>query len=516
MSLRQPQLRNLARSGRTALIGAVLLSAVALAGMTCRSEDDQPPPTTPVAPVVPVAATGLEAMSGRAKTLDETGPANHERFIALSVGEYHNCALREDGRALCWGEDTQGQLAAPVDEQFVAISAGTDHSCGLRAGGSALCWGRWEYRGTRATSMLDERLVAISSGGYHVCGLREDGTAICWGTRPGDRIDQWSPPGETFIAIFSMAAHSCGIRPDGSTHCWNNGLKFQAPEPTRREHLASLSRGNLCDLNVPGEIVCLDWYGGPPYDVLPGEKLRYMGSSWDWGYRGFICGIRPDGSAACSPVTPDSDQDWYIPKIPSTQRFLDIGTGIEHACGLLADGSIRCWGSNLYGQAMPPPTQPGPPPAPPSEVICNPGVVIEKGSGCKMPDFTKTRVRRFAVAADGLGIVYEKENDLYETRYVSIDISFAAIPVQVSDGWFKVDESSGYGAGSSCEGSGNVRDLSTSSTLGQFAYASDSVASIQPPPSTRCTVLAARADVNGNWIIEKALVWEGRKRGLSG
>ena len=97
---------------------------------------------------------------------------------------------------------------------------------------------------------------------------------------------------------------------------------------------------------------------------------------------------------------------------------------------------------------MPPPTQPGSPAAPPGDLICSSGVVIAKGSGCKMPEFTKTRVRGFAVAADGLGIVYEKGNKLYETRYVSIDISFAAIPVQVGDGWFKVDETSGYGAGS--------------------------------------------------------------------
>ena len=509
-------MRNLARSGRSAIIGAAILSVFALAAMTCTSADDQPPSTTPVAPVVPVAAVGLEAMSGRAQTLDGTAPANRERFIALSVGEHHNCALREDGRALCWGEDTQGQLAAPVDEQFVAISAGAEHTCGLRSDGAALCWGRWGYRGYRATSLLDEQLVALSSGGYHACALREDGTAICWGTYSGAYIERWSPPGETFVAIFSMAAHSCGIRPDGSTHCWNNGLKFQAPQPSRRENLASLSRGNLCDLNVPGNIVCLDWYGGPDYDVLPGEKLQYMGGSWDVGYRGFICGIRPDGSAGCSAVSPESDQDWYIPKIPSTQRFLDIGAGKDHACGLLADGSIRCWGSNLYGQAMPPPTQSSPPAAPTGDLICNSGVVIAKGSGCKMPEFTKTRVRGLAVAADGLGVVYEKENEVYETRYVSIDISFDANPVQVRDGWFKVDEASGHGAGSGCEGSGSAQDLLMSPTPGQVVYASNILARAPPPPATRCIVLAARSDTNGNWIIEKALVWEGRNRGLAG
>jgi len=508
--------RNLARFGRAAIAGVVLASAMALTGMTCAPADEPQPPPTPTATLAPVAATGLEAMSGRPVTLEATGSANRERFIALSVGEYHNCALREDGRALCWGQNSSYQLSVPSNEVFVAISAGADHTCGLRQDGAAICWGRWGYQGPMATSLLDERFVAISSGEYHACGLREDGTAICWGTYSGAYIERWSPPRETFVAIFSMAAHTCGIRTDGSSHCWSNNLKLRAPQPARRDNLVSLSRGTLCDLDISGDIICLDWDQGPDNDVLPGEKLRYMGGSWDVGYRGFICGIRPDGSAACSPVSSDSDQDWHIPKIPSTQSFLDIGAGKDHACGLLADGSIRCWGSNFDGQAMPPPTQPGASPAPPGDVICNSGVVIVKGSGCKMPEFTETKVRGFAVAADGLGIVYKKANEIYETRYVSIDISFAANAVQVNDGWFKVDETSGHGAGSGCEGYGHAKDLLMSPTQGHFVYASNVVTRAIPPPATRCIVLAARADTNGNWIIEKSLVWEGRKRGLAG
>ena len=216
--------------------------------------------------------------------------------------------------------------------------------------------------------------------GLHVCGLREDGVTVCWGKYGGDYIRPWSPSMHNFIAIFSQSYHTCGIEADGSSLCWINGLT-EPSKPARQQGFAALSRSGLCDLDFSGEITCLDWYGGPVYYVLPGERLRYMGSSWDSGHRGFICGIRPDGSAACSPVSRDSDLDWHIPTIPSTQKFLDIGAGHDHACGLLADGSIKCWGSNFKGEGLPPPTQPGPPPAPSSDVICNPGVLIVKGSG---------------------------------------------------------------------------------------------------------------------------------------
>ena len=511
----------LARFGRAAIAGIVMLSALALAGMTCTREDE-PPPATPTAPVVPVAAVGLDAMSGRAFTLEGTGSPDRERFIALSVGRFHNCALREDGRALCWGWDSDERLEVPGGERFVAVSAGDYHTCGLRADGAALCWGRWSHQGLAATSVLDEQFVAISSGAGHACGLREDGMAICWGQGPGSNVERWPIPSDTFIAIFSPESGPCGIKADGAAVCWSirddrysqsfgwtkeKGLASLLPEfgLTEEQGLASLSRGGRCSLKISGEIICPepDVAGA---DVLPGERLRYMGSSWNPGHRGFVCGIRPDGSAACWPVKPTSDHDWNIPKIPSTQKFLDIGAGHDHACGLLADGSIKCWGDNFEGEGTPPPTQPGPTPAPPSDVICNPGVVIAKGSGCKFPEFTKMQVRRFAVAADGLGIVYGEADEVYQTRYVSIDISFNGNADYVDDGWYRLTD---FGE-VRCEGAGSVEDTYRRSLFN--APPNSVVVIIPPPPDTKCTVLAARADENGDWIIDKAMVWERESR----
>ena len=527
-----------------------MLSALALAGMTCTSADESPP-TTPVAGVAPVAAMGLDAMPGRAVKLAGTAPADRQRFIALSVGENHNCALREDGRALCWGEHQSGQLLAPGDERFVAISAGKNHSCGLREDGAALCWGRWSHQGPAATSLLDQRFVAISSGGEHTCGLRENGMAICWSQAPSGDTKRWPILSDTFIAVFSLGSGSCGIRADGAAVCWDigidsvnqsigwtkeYGLVHQYKEFGLNEErgLASVSRGGQCSLKISGELSCPERkpdVANP--DVLSDERLKYMGGSWDRDTRGFICGVRPDGSAVCWILGQRSEQDWNIPMIPASQKFLDIGAGEDHACGLLADGSIKCWGSNHHGQGVPPTSQTSPTPMPPNEVICKPGIMIVKGSGCSLPKDTEAEMRRFAVTADGLGVVYGEADEIYETRHVSISVSFFGRPVPVRDGWFRLN-SNRRSDGARCEGAGtraisemvlSARPSPSAETRGVVADvprdrvpvytflsanadAGDFVAKTLPAAYTECIVFAARADADGNWIVDKTLVWE--------
>ena len=72
-----------------------------------------------------------------------------ESLSAISIGVVHTCALRLDGRPVCWGigYDTHTQSAKQSEfetissQSFVAISSGQRHVCVLRADGAALCWG---------------------------------------------------------------------------------------------------------------------------------------------------------------------------------------------------------------------------------------------------------------------------------------------------------------------------------------------------------------------------------------
>jgi len=68
------------------------------------------------------------------------------RFTAIATGEYHTCAIREDGTLWCWGENRRGQLGrAPggvsLPEKvgssggWLDVAAGTEETCARRKDG---------------------------------------------------------------------------------------------------------------------------------------------------------------------------------------------------------------------------------------------------------------------------------------------------------------------------------------------------------------------------------------------
>jgi alpha-tubulin suppressor-like RCC1 family protein len=69
------------------------------------------------------------------------------------AGQMHTCSRTRDGRALCWGRNSNGQLgdgtqddrSSPVQVRgaagFAALQAGGGHTCGITSSGDAYCWG---------------------------------------------------------------------------------------------------------------------------------------------------------------------------------------------------------------------------------------------------------------------------------------------------------------------------------------------------------------------------------------
>ena len=59
----------------------------------------------------------------------------------ISAGFRHNCGVRPDGSAECWGDNAQGQATAPAGT-FAQVSGGSSHSCAVTGVGDLMCWGR--------------------------------------------------------------------------------------------------------------------------------------------------------------------------------------------------------------------------------------------------------------------------------------------------------------------------------------------------------------------------------------
>ncbi len=133
----------------------------------------------------------------------------------VSVGRRHICALLDGGKVRCWGWNNKGQLGqgntdnvgddeTPASVPPVQLSGpakqvvtGALHSCALLEDGKVQCWGDNKFGqlgyghthpvGDKAppksmgTVYLGEAATAIAAGSYHTCALLDGGQVRCWG-----------------------------------------------------------------------------------------------------------------------------------------------------------------------------------------------------------------------------------------------------------------------------------------------------------------------------------------------
>ena len=217
-------------------------------------------------------------------------PDPHDRFLAISSGLGHACALGPIGQAVCWGANSSGVASPLASGPLKTISSGARHTCALYFDDSPVCWSRLDWETHPDTGMsvqcppLDQhqdsryqsprclsrqagalegkypglppeglRLGVISSGGFHTCALRLDGSPVCWGAvKVGETLED-----EHFGAISSGAHHTCALRLDGSPVCWGLNREGQASPPEDERFVAiSSGRAHTCALRVDGSPVC--------------------------------------------------------------------------------------------------------------------------------------------------------------------------------------------------------------------------------------------------------------------
>lgn len=273
------------------------------------------------------------------------GVCDDERIVAISAGEYHACAVRQSGEALCWGNNQYGQLgtgdntprvtATPVvgSGDYIDVVAATVLSCALTRDGAVECWGdnargslgdgtriaRW----TPAPAVGISAITRIASGAYgnaYVLALDSSGRLWGWGNNyygqlgPTAALEAAFPtPFETGIAgvrdVDAAAGHACAVFDDKSVDCW--GAAYAEPTSVHAEMLwARAWTGQLhaCGLDESGGLYC--WGGNGHGEVGP-----------------FACDPCP------SPQLVDLGD-----------RIIAAAPGAGRTCALTASGGVHCWG----------------------------------------------------------------------------------------------------------------------------------------------------------------------------
>ena len=310
-----------------------------------------------------------------------------DEVLELAMGGYHGCALLPEGRIRCWGLGVNGQLgygnadnvgdaetpAAPGDVpgggRVAQVAAGQDHTCVLLEDGSVRCWGNNQHGqlgyghtdnlgdDEAVTDLpaveLGEPALQVVAGERHTCALLNSGDVRCFGhggrgqlgTGNIESIGDNELPiavdpvelGEVPVALSAGGDHTCALLSGGRVRCWGYGS------------LGRLGYGNttaIGDNETPA--AAGDVSVGGAVEELRAAQYNTCALMEDagvrcWGFGGYGLvglGVTNLGDAA-APSTGDP--------VDLGGDALDVDVGFFHACAVMSDGDVRCWGLGSWG-----------------------------------------------------------------------------------------------------------------------------------------------------------------------
>lgn len=304
-----------------------------------------------------------------------TGALSGKTVTAVAVGNSYTCAIA-DGRAYCWGSNTNGQLGngstgsqpSPVavdtstglgNKTVTSITAGASHSCAV-ADGWAYCWGLGtNYRLGSGSETQQNSPIAIVPGSIgnrtitelttsnnHTCGIA-DSTAYCWGLGTSGQLGNGASATETtpvpvdtssvlgnktVTSIAAGASHSC-VSASGEAYCWGSGTSGRLGNGTtvlRNSPVAAT--GALVTKNT---IVTT---AGTNHSCAIADGRVYCWGSSTSGQIG-------NGGTAQQTTPVDVNTSGVLAGRTATA----VSAGGSHTCAI-ASGKVFCWGFNSTGQ----------------------------------------------------------------------------------------------------------------------------------------------------------------------
>ncbi|MGB7587798.1 MAG: Ig-like domain-containing protein [Solirubrobacterales bacterium] len=316
---------------------------------------------------------------------------------AITVGEFHTCAILDNGTVRCWGNGGSGKLgygntnsigdnetpgsAGPLDlgagRTAVSLSAGDNHTCAILDNGTVRCWGANGYGqlGYGNTTVIGDNetpaaagpvdlgagrtAVEIAAGMTETCALLDNGTVRCWGNNSSGQLgtggnanigDNETPgsvapvdfgAGRTAVAISVGYAHACAILDTGGVKCWGSGENGRLGYANTTNVYSPANVGTV-DLGAGRTAVAIEAVDNHTCAVLDNGTLLCWGANTysQLGYTNF-------GAPVGDNETPGSVGPVNL---GSGRNAVGVTGGKYFTCAQLDNGTVRCWGESYYGQ----------------------------------------------------------------------------------------------------------------------------------------------------------------------
>lgn len=338
---------------------------------------------------------------------EEACASCHARTVSeLALGSSHSCVRFLDGSLKCWGRNDTGQLGRgdtlPIGDDELpsaiasialshepsvgaaALIAGAQHTCAILSDRSLKCWGdssRGQLGYGTTAAVGDDELPAdlgpvplsldpdvkayqLAAGDFHSCALLSDDSVKCWGSNDDkalgypaadvigavDTPADWGPvqvttePGVKVVQLACGREHTCALLSDQSVTCWGRSTHGQ------------LGYGNHETIEMPSRAgpVSITHDLGVSVTSLTARAFRTCAllsngrlKCWGQGSDGAL------GNGDLQDIGDDelpSDVADVSPGDDATLAVLQVGTGATHACALLANGAVHCWGDPSLGR----------------------------------------------------------------------------------------------------------------------------------------------------------------------
>jgi len=260
--------------------------------------------------------------------------------LSLAIGG--GCLVLREGGVCCWGSNANGELGLGAAERSFE-------------------------RPTRVPSLANVR--AVASAHRSRGALLADGTVRCWGLNDRGQIgdasltDRHAPAAVTGLRDVTQLATDgeqgfCALLRDGSPRCWGGLTRsFGGPSAVDIHPRPVWDVDGAVELSGTADLVARTADGR----VAEGEFL------FDVGLRGVAALATGAGSQGCAILADRTLRCWGSnlsgelgdgtrgngrrpPTDPGLAGMQSVATGGGHTCAVLNDRTVRCWGRDDSGQ----------------------------------------------------------------------------------------------------------------------------------------------------------------------